>query len=54
MDQAENLTPQHHIYAKDELPWLHLEDGVERCQTFSRDVLADLGFDSPARDEQMK
>lgn len=54
LDQAENLTPQHHIFAKDELPWLHLEDGVERVETFSKDVLADLGFDSPARDEQMK
>ena len=54
LDQAEKLTPQHHIYAKDELPWLHLEDGLERFETFSKKVLADLGVDSPARDEQMK
>jgi hypothetical protein len=53
LDQAENLKPHHHIYAKDELPWLHMEDGLKRYEMFPTDVLEELGLDSSARDEQM-
>ena len=36
LDQADRLEPRHHIFAKDELPWLHLEDGLPRYEKWSR------------------
>jgi hypothetical protein len=54
LDQAEKLKPRHHIFAKDELPWLHLEDGLPRYELFPQDVLESLGLDSTTRDEHLK
>lgn len=53
-DQAEELKPRHHIFAKDELPWLHLEDGLPRYEMFPQDVLESLGLDSTTRNENLK
>ena len=50
-DQAEALKPCHHIFAKDELPWLHMEDGLPRYERFPEKVLEALGLDSVIRDE---
>ena len=49
LDKAEALKPSHHIFAKDELPWLHLDDALPRYDLFSEDLLADLGLDSRLR-----
>ena len=54
LDQAEELKPRHHIFAKDELPWLHLEDGLPRYELFPQDVLESLGLDGTTRDEHLK
>jgi hypothetical protein len=54
LDQAEKLKPRHHIFAKDELPWLHLEDGLPRYELFPQDILESLGLDSTTRDEHLK
>ena len=51
LDQAEKLKPRHHIFAKDELPWLHLEDGLRRYDMFPEDVLRSLGLESTTRNE---
>lgn len=51
LDQAEKLEPLHHIFAKNELPWLHMEDGLQRHQMFPEDVLSKLGLDSGTRNE---
>jgi hypothetical protein len=53
LDQAERLQPCHHIFAKDELPWLHLRDGLPRAEQFPADVLKTLGLDSTLRYEQI-
>jgi hypothetical protein len=50
LDQAELLQPLHHIFAKDELPWLHLDDGLKRYKLFPTDVLASLGLETTTRD----
>ena len=52
-DQADKLEPHHHIFAKDELPWLHLEDGLQRHELFPEKVLELLGLDSTTRNEQL-
>lgn len=49
LDQAEQLRPRHHIFAKDELPWLHLQDGLPRHELFPEAVLQSLGLDSGIR-----
>jgi hypothetical protein len=54
LDQADKLKPRHHIFAKDELPWLHLEDGLPRYDLFPEDVLESLGLDSATRHEQIE
>lgn len=51
LDQAEKLEPRHHIFSKDELPWLHLEDGLHRYEMFPEDVLESLGLKSSTRNE---
>ena len=51
LDQAESLEPRHHIFSKDELPWLHLEDGLKRYEKFPKDVLSSLGLDSETRNQ---
>lgn len=53
LDQAERLEPRHHIFAKDELPWLHLKDGLQRHDLFPEKVLKSLGLDGSVRNEQM-
>jgi len=53
LDQAEKLEPRHHIFAKDELPWLNLQDGLHRYELFPDDILQSLGLDSTIRNEQM-
>ena len=52
-DQAEALEPRHHIFAKDELPWLHLEDGLTRFPLFPENVLEELGLDNTTRLENL-
>jgi hypothetical protein len=54
LDQADKLKPRHHIFAKDELPWLHLDDGLPRYEVFPEDVLKSLGLDSTTRNEQLE
>jgi hypothetical protein len=54
LDQAEKLKPHHHIFAKDELPWLHMEDGLPRYDLFPEEVLQSLGLDSTTRHEQLE
>lgn len=51
LDQADKLKPRHHIFAKDELPWLHLEDGLRRYDMFPEEVLESLGLESTTRNE---
>jgi hypothetical protein len=41
------------MFAKDELPWLHLEDGLQRYDLFPERVLETLGLDSTIRNEQI-
>ena len=53
-DQAEKLEPRHHIFAKDELPWLRLEDGLPCHELFPENVLESLGLDNTTRHEQME
>lgn len=53
LDQAERLEPRHHIFAKDELPWLHLKDRLRRHDLFPENVLESLGLDSTLRNEQI-
>ena len=53
LDQADQLKPRHHIFAKDELPWLHMEDGLPRYDLFPEDVLKSLGLDSTMRNENL-
>jgi hypothetical protein len=53
LDQADKLKPQHHIFAKDELPWLNLKDGLHRYDLFPDDILQSLGLDSTTRNEQI-
>ena len=54
LDEADKLKPHHHIFAKDELPWLHLEDGLPRYERWSEKVLESLGLDSTTRHTQIK
>jgi len=54
LDQADELNPRHHMFAKDELPWLHLEDGLPRHDLFPEDVLESLGLDNTTRNVQLK
>ncbi len=49
LDQADKLEPRHHIFAKHELPWLHLEDGLPRYEKWPEKVLESLGLDSTTR-----
>lgn len=51
LDNAERLVPRHHIFAKDELPWLRLDDGLPRYDRFPDDVLEALGLESNTRNE---
>lgn len=53
LDQADKLKPRHHIFAKDELPWLHLNDGLPRYELFPENVLESLGLDSTTRNENL-
>lgn len=53
LDQADKLKPRHHIFAKDELPWLHLNDGLPRYELFPENVLESLGLDSSTRNENL-
>ena len=54
LDRAERLQPRHHIFAKDELPWLHLADGLPRAEQFPESVLESLGLDSTLRNEAIR
>jgi hypothetical protein len=54
LDQADRLKPRHHIFAKDELPWLHLNDELPRYDLFPENVLESLGLDSTTRNEQLE
>ncbi len=38
-DQAADLAPKVHAHAENRLPWLHIEDGVERIEGSSREML---------------
>ena len=38
-DQAQELTPEIHAHAESRLPWLHIEDGLERIEGSSQAVL---------------
>ncbi len=54
LDQADRLKPRHHIFAKEELPWLHLNDDLPRYDLFPENVLESLGLDSTTRNEQLE
>ncbi len=43
LDQAAALAPQLHAHEQQRLPWLHIEDGLERFATSSRDRLNKAG-----------
>ncbi|TNE62660.1 MAG: GFA family protein [Alphaproteobacteria bacterium] len=34
IDQADKLVPDSHVYVRTELKWAHLDDGLERHETF--------------------
>lgn len=52
LDQAELLNPCQHIFAKDELPWLHMDDGLPRYEKFAEKVLESLGLESTTRSKE--
>jgi hypothetical protein len=39
LDQAAGLAPQIHCHAESRLPWLHIQDGLERAAGSGRDAL---------------
>jgi hypothetical protein len=41
LDQADLLLPQQHCHTNEQMPWLHLEDGLPRIDTSGRNELND-------------
>ncbi|MCJ9429385.1 GFA family protein [Kordiimonas marina] len=37
LDQAESLKPESHVFTRTEMPWAHMDDGLERHETFPSD-----------------
>ncbi len=54
LDQADRLRPSHHVFAKDELPWLNLDDGLPRFDRSLEEVFESLGLDSTTRLDQLR